>query len=129
MANVGWSIPIDKLTAKLGANVEIVTRKIVYDLFMQVVQRSPVDTGRFRANWNVSYGEPSYAFTENTDENRVTAELGKVSTVPLGGMINLSNGLPYAHRLELGWSDQAPGGMVRVSLQETETFVRKALAS
>jgi hypothetical protein len=43
-------------------------------------------------------------------------------------VIYLTNALPYARRLEYGWSKQAPSGMVRISAMRFAEAVRKAIA-
>ncbi len=121
-----WSIPLDRLADKTGAKLETVARKVTADMFARVVQRSPVDTGRFKANWNVQYGAPDYSTTASTAASRGTAQAQKALTLPVGGVVYLSNGLPYARRLEYGWSQQAPSGMVRLTVFEFQDFVKKA---
>lgn len=123
-----FSIPLDRLAGSMKIDLETVARKITFDLFSKVNLRSPVDTGRFRANWNVSYGVPDVSFTDNTNQNRATAEIGKALTLPVGGVTWMANGLPYATRLEYGYSQQAPAGMVRVSVSEFSDIARKAQA-
>lgn len=125
----GFSIPLDQLAQKMGADLETVARKATLDLFNAVVRRTPVDTGRFRANWNVTAGAPSYSITEATDESRASTEAAKALTLAVGGVTYMSNGLPYAQRLETGWSKQAPSGMVRLSAIEFDQYVRKAVQS
>ena len=49
-----WSIPLDKLGAKAGADIDGLVRKVTIDLFTRVIVRSPVDTGRFKGNWQAS---------------------------------------------------------------------------
>jgi hypothetical protein len=39
----------------------------------------------------------------------------------------LTNNLPYALRLEYGWSKQAPHGMVGVTVKEYQQIVDKAV--
>jgi len=85
--------------------------------------------GRFRANWNVTYGAPNFATTESTEKQRGYEEAQKAMTLPVGGLVYLSNGLPYGPRLEYeGWSKQAPSGMIRVSALEFQDYVKRALA-
>ena len=126
---MSWSIPIEKLAAQAQAKVEDVVRKVTFDLFRAVVLRSPVDTGRFRANWNVSFNAPNYTVQDTTAKQRGLGQANKALTLPIGGITYMTNGLPYARRLEHGWSGQAPQGMVRLSVIEMRLFVRKALAS
>lgn len=123
----GFSIPLDRLAERYNAKLEDVVRKSTFDLFRSVTLKSPVDTGRFRANWNVSQGSPDYTITASTNAGRVNAEVGKAARLPAGGVVFLSNGLPYARRLEYGYSKQAPQGMVRVSVVEYRNFVERAI--
>jgi hypothetical protein len=41
---------------KTKADVNLVHRKVCLDLHKSLVMKSPVDTGRFRANWQVGVG-------------------------------------------------------------------------
>jgi len=148
----GWSIPLDKLAEKVQGDLETVARKATLELFTAVVRMSPVDTGRFRANWNVSQGAPDTAVTESTDKGRAQTEVNKVQTLPIGGVTYLSNSLPYAVVLEYGqypnppkmgskkrgeagmavhvrggYSMQAPQGMVRISAMQFNDYVQRAI--
>lgn len=124
-----FTIPLARLAAKSGLDLATVVRKVTLDLFSRVVLRSPVDTGRFRANWNVSYGQPNASVTTDTGQGRIQAEIGGVATSPVGSVSYLTNGLPYARRLEYGYSKQAPAGMVRLTVREFSAFIDKAIAS
>lgn len=112
-----FGLDLKKACEKAKGQTELVARKVMLDLFSRVIMKSPVDTGRFRANWNVGYGSPDKTTTQSTNSalGKVTQE---ISTARLGGSIYLSNSLPYSIRLENGWSGQAPAGMVRLSLVE-----------
>ncbi len=123
-----WSVPMDTLIKRSGADVDKVVRKATFELFSSVVRKSPVDTGRFRANWNVSYGAPDANTTESTQAARALAAAQKALTLPTGGKVYLTNGLPYAQRLEYGWSQQAPAGMIRLSVAEMKLHLSKASA-
>jgi len=138
-----WSIPLDKLAEKAQADLETVARKVTFDLYSSVVYMSPVDTGRFRANWNVSVDSVDTATSQSTDKNRASTEVAKVLELPVGGVYFLSNSLPYAQVLEYGlypnppkhptgktvngYSRQAPAGFVRVSVVRFNEFVQKAI--
>ena len=91
--------------------------------------RTPVDTGRFRANWNVSLTKPDLTTTQSTNQSRGASEAAKALKFSAGGVVYMANGLPYAVRLEHGWSNQAPTGMVKVSIVEFEKQLRAALRS
>lgn len=81
--------------------------------FLNIVTlASPVDTGRFRANWTVGINTPD----DNAYPNRRSATTNKVrqrkkikSINPTAStVVYISNNLPYARRLNNGWSKQAP---------------------
>lgn len=123
-----WSIPLERLAERAGLKLDTVTRKVTLDLFTSVVQKSPVDTGRFKGNWNVSTTTPNVSVSATINGARGLTEAQKALGIPAGGVVYLSNGLPYARRLEFGYSGQAPAGMVRLSVREFRQFVAKATA-
>lgn len=117
-----FALDLSRLCEKAKGEVELAMRKIMLELFQNVILKSPVDTGRFRANWQVGYSSPNLSITDQTDISGSTA-IGRmtqqvVSASLDGKSIFLTNSLPYAHRLENGWSKQAPSGMVRLSMVE-----------
>lgn len=89
----------------------------------RIVQASPVDTGLFKNNWLMSIGTPSLETVAEEDKSGSKAiERAKevVMTYPLDSLPDLwlVNNLPYAARLNDGWSQQ----------QETPKFVERELA-
>lgn len=120
-----WSIPIDRLAAKYGARMDQLVRKITFEAFSRCVQRSPVDEGRFKANWNVAYGAPNVTTTTSKEVGRADIELQTVLSLGVGGRVFLTNSLPYGKRLEYGWSKQAPSGMVRLTAREFTAIVKQ----
>lgn len=124
----GWTIPLQRLTEKAKGDLATVVRKATLDAFTRVVLKSPVDTGRFRANWNFSVGAPDYSVTPSTNQARGQTEAAKALAMQVGTIAYLSNGLPYARRLENGWSKQAPAGMVRTTVAEFNAIVQRATA-
>lgn len=123
-----FALDLSKAIEKAKDHAELVARKITLELFSNVILKSPVDTGRFRANWNCSIGSADKSTSAATDKEgsgaigRMRAEVTKFTLN--GQSIFLSNSLPYAERLENGWSDQAPQGMVRLSVMEVQNHVR-----
>lgn len=123
---MSWSIPIERLAERAGLKLDTVTRKVTLDLFTSVVQKSPVDTGRFKGNWNFGT-TPNLSVSATINAARGLSEAQKALGIPAGGVVYLSNGLPYARRLEYGYSQQAPAGMVRLSVREFRQFVARAI--
>lgn len=88
--------------------------------------------GRFRANWQFGIGSVNTTTTEQTDKSGA-ATLGRlkaaISAVSAGPVFWISNSLPYAERLENGWSKQAPRGIVKLTLVELPRQVSAFAAS
>lgn len=118
-----FELSLRQFAQEAGENADAVVRNVVLEIGARLVIRSPVDTGRFRSNWRYSL---------NVQVVGVTTEATKVSTVNgldalpahAGGQVHyLQNNLPYAQRLEHGWSKQAPIGMVGLTVLEFASIV------
>lgn len=106
-------------------------RVVVLETDQELKAQSPVDTGRFRASWVVGENAtgtydagPQQASTrENVGktsppESPAPTALTGINYVPgnerMGNTYNIHNTLPYAERLALGHSKQAPEGWVDI---------------
>lgn len=86
--------------------------------------------GRFRGNWQLSISAPATAALDRIDANgsdTIAAASAAIASFAAGPPIYLTNNLPYAVRLEHGWSKQAPAGMVRVTAAEFSAIVKDAV--
>lgn len=120
------------LVEKTKADIDTVHRKVCLDLHRSLVMKSPVDTGRFRGNWQIGVGAVNPTKDSAVDpsgEAAIGRVEGALQSVKVGGVIFLTNSLPYAQPLEYGHSKQAPGGMVRVTVVEYEQYLAKAVRS
>lgn len=102
-------------------------RKLGILIDQRIVQASPIDTGLFKNNWLMSIGNPSTAITNEEDLSggkAIERAREVVMTYPLDSLPDLwlVNNLPYAARLNDGWSEQAPKKFV-------EAEIAKAVAS
>lgn len=124
-----FSAHVSELVAKAKGKVDLVYRKIALDVFSRVIAKSPVDTGRFKGNWQVAIGSIPSGTLELNDKDG-TATISKVQAAALnlkaGQTVYLINNLSYANRLEYGWSKQAPNGMVRLTIVEFHGIVDEA---
>ena len=86
--------------------------------------------GRFRGNWMFSIGSPDTSTTEEVDPSgsKSTARIvnGAIE-FKAGDTAYITNSLPYAIPLEYGHSQQAPGGMVRITLTRFQQIVLEAI--
>ncbi|HHY2939364.1 TPA: hypothetical protein ACV5RJ_003669 [Enterobacter roggenkampii] len=87
--------------------------------------------GRFRGNWQVSFDAPTADETGRVDKTGNLTKAAGNYTLSLFrvGMkaIYFCNNVPYAYRLEMGHSSQAPGGMVRITAAEFQRFFEEAV--
>jgi hypothetical protein len=132
MAGGSFSQTLASFAADTPKQADQIYRKIVLGLGSLIVYGSPVDTGRFRANWQFGVDKAPSGDLTKTDKSGA-ATIGGFATAlpanPTQHVLYLANNLPYARRLEYGWSKQAPGGMVRVSMLKVEALVAQAVAS
>lgn len=115
----------DKMVERTERNYDQAFRAVALQLFAGIVKRWPVDTGRSRGNWQISLGSVSGGELNRTTDP-TNAEASKLSGDTGGRAVYLHNNVPYAERLENGWSSQAPSGAVRVTLTEFESALRRA---
>jgi hypothetical protein len=86
--------------------------------------------GRFRGNWQVTFDRPAVGAIDRVDKaGTATLAAGRevLAHYDSGeyGSIWFTNNVPYAQRLEYGWSKQAPAGIVRVVAAEINSKVKK----
>lgn len=116
MNNDAFRRDFARLLKAAGDKADLVVRKTALQLQSEMIARSPVDTGRFKGNWQTGIG----AVNADTGSAANSDALGRCATVlqgwKPGQTIFLTNSLPYAKRLENGWSQQAPAGMVRLTV-------------
>lgn len=124
-----FSAAIGDFVAKAKENADLVVRRVTFDIFDRVIDKTPVDTGRLKGSWlpaigSVPSGDP------NTPDKSGAVSIARVAATTLkakaGDIIYMISQLPYSRRIEYGHSKQAPGGMVRTSIAEFSSVVDKA---
>lgn len=110
--------------------VELFAEKVHTDL----VKRSPVDTGRYRANWQVTENNPPlYSLNKYDKHGDKTIAEGKraIYSILRGGgavrSIYFSNMLIYANVLEYGHSRQAPEGVLGIVAVKLRSYMAEAI--
>lgn len=108
-----------------------VFREVVLEIARSIILMSPVDTGRFRGNWQTEVNRiPAGQLDVFDKEGGPTIAKVVNGTVALkvGDVAYIANNLPYAIELEYGHSTQAPAGMVRITVERFQSIVREAIA-
>lgn len=125
---MSFALELAKFAEKAGKRADVAVGEVVANIAAAVDARSPVDTGRFRANWNYGLGAPDLSTSMSTAPalGRIVAEIPEQAS---GKVHFISNSLPYAQRLENGWSKQAPAGIVSRTVVEFQSFIDDAVAT
>lgn len=123
-----FALAVDRFARNGMVNIDLVGRKIAFEVYRRVVFRTPVRTGAARGNWMCTVGAPAMptpglAAVNDTDKSgRSTVQAireGVTAWKPSSQVpVFLSNNLPYIEALEHGSSRQAPSGMVAITVAE-----------
>lgn len=137
MSNAEFRRGFSAILQRAGDTAGDVVRATAIKLQNGMIEKSPVDTGHFKGNWQCGIGGINTAGSDRKD----TTPIGKYDSVGAslatqtvlkgwkpGQTINLTNSLPYSSRLEYGWSKQAPAGFVRLTVQEHGDYLKKVVA-
>lgn len=124
---------LGRLTAfadAIEATGEEVARQIMLALYRGIKERTPVDTGYARAQWQIHLvGDTLYARPVGDHAGEDIAALSRFD-LKIHDTLILSNVAAYIKRLEYeGHSKQAPDGMVRVTMAEVEGRMKEIMAA
>ncbi len=110
--------------------IDDVFRDVVIEIGTSVIRLSPVDTGRFKGNWQFTVGAPSNQSIDTFDKaghETIATLVAEVSKLEAGQVAYIVNNLVYGVPLEYGHSDQAPAGMVQITLARFQQIVEEAI--
>lgn len=137
-----FSLSLQAFVNQTGRNAETVLREATLAMLGGILETSPVDTGRFRGNWNVGIENPDRTVTDKNYPGGTPAARGAAAAAEaltrgqavLAGFVSgeqiwLSNNLPYSIELEYGHSKQAPSGIVRLAIREYKRYLERAAAA
>lgn len=107
---------------ELNETIEKAMRSVVMSFMRNVTFASPVDTGRFRANWVVGLNTPDNDIYPNRKSVSTAISAARSETkkfVFTGSQVMyINNNLPYAARLNDGYSKQAGAFFVERSARQ-----------
>jgi hypothetical protein len=94
-----------------------VVRKLVFELYAGMIEKTPVDVGYARGSWNLSANEPNLSVPEPPSENapkdsypRSKIKKNIPSATRYTTLYYVTNNLPYIQALEAGHSKQMDKG-------------------
>lgn len=141
-----FALDIRKFAEKAIENASTVTREAVGGIIAEVDRRSPVGDpsywknpappgykpGLFRGNWQLGMDAPPIMQIGRIDPSGAATTAENVASIPakaFGHVYYLMNNVPYANRIENGWSRQAPAGVVGLTVLRWEEIVAGAAAT
>lgn len=105
----------------------IIQKKIVAEVLQQVITRSPVMDGEFRASHKVTLGSPQPNYEKGFDlagGATLSDGLKVTSTVEFGSIVYVQTLSPYGQALENGHSQQAPQGIYALTAEYIKSKYR-----
>lgn len=141
---MAFALDLQKFAEKVGERADDAVGAIVIGVAAEVDKRSPVGDatywkhpapegyvgGRFRGNWQVGVTERPNGTLPNIDPTGVETQTRIQAAIPddaSGKVYYLVNNLPYALRIEDGWSRQAPTGVVGLTVTHFQAIVKQAV--
>lgn len=130
-----WSTNIDKYLTDVDSFLDDTVETFFDMVADELIDRSPVDTGLFRGNWQVTGNEPPMNSVPIRDKDGAATKARSAEHVrqllKMGAAvrsIHFSNMLIYANALEYGHSQQAPLGVVGISAARLGIIMQNAIA-
>ena len=115
-----WKNKPTNFALEVVKNADSHLKKIVGETLQQVITRSPVMDGEFRASHKVTLDSPQNSYEKGFDLSggaTLAKGLKVASTAKIGGLVYIQSLSAYGTRLENGWSQQAPNGVYALSFQ------------
>lgn len=140
---MSFSLDVKAFCDKAKKNPETVMRAVSMSLFSDIIYESPVDTGRFKLNWQASGPTPrtgTLSGVDPTGNGAVASMQTYITNSSQWQEFTLTNNLPYANVIEFGgypgdgpntiggYSRQAPQGVVRVNITRFNTLLNEEAA-
>lgn len=124
-----------RFEVKTEGQAAALVKKIVLELFIRVMKRTPVDTGNARVNWELGVDEVGNTTATATlveGPNQISQQaflvgLAELARFKPGQTIYITNNVEYIEELENGGSQQAPQGMVMLTAREFQSIVSEII--
>lgn len=139
-----FALDLQRFAEKAKDKADEAVGAIVVNIAAEIDRRSPVGDGlywksppppgyrggHFRGNWQLGVDQRLTAEFPGIDPDGAQTQARIVAAIPdeaSGRVYNLSNNAPYSMRLEMGWSRQAPAGVVGLTVTMFDQIVREAV--
>ena len=133
MALGQFSLDLSKFVKKAGVNFDLVVKKVIFDIFSDIVKLTPRDTGRAASNWQIggSLGSGQVGSFDKSGQVAISKGQAAVKALVTKAQVigYIYNNVEYIGPLEYGHSKQAPRGIVRITLANYQAYINKAAAA
>ena len=125
-----FKVQLDKAIKEVE-NITVDTFRLsVNEAFISVVNKTPVDKGQAKNSFFVNLGgsnggEVGRSGPDKSGGDSINAIQAETTRLRMGDSILLYSNLPYIERLEDGYSDQAPTGMVKTTVADWPQIVAR----
>ena len=122
-----FALDVRAFVEKTKKNNETVMRQVSLKLFSAIIKASPVDTGRFRMNWQAASGAAPAVGVKNAVDRSGAKAISQMASVvtrdPNWYEFTLTNNLPYAPLIEYGGYASGSHGPARPDASGLASFV------
>lgn len=120
----------------VNKELNIIRNETIIEIFDKLVNDSPYGDptlwkskppkdyhpGHFKSNWQISRRNPATSIINSVS---LTPTADHIRNATSGETLYIANNVPYALRLEEGWSTQRPAGWVRKTMAMAESIIEK----
>ena len=134
-----FALDVSKMVANVTEETLRVVRGTIYGVSSRGIKGTPVAApetwkkpvkgyigGTLRGAWNASIGSIDSTKNQSKDTSGA-ATIANMSAVvnglEIGQTFFMTNPQPYAYAVEYGWSNQAPAGMLRIAIADTQAVI------
>lgn len=123
-----FSKELEKLSKRVDKSLKATIKDYSLNLLSNLYKISPVDTGLYRSNHNISISRRDYN-TNNIENKTSVLAKGAIDFKPFNLLttkaIYIQNNVDYSEKLENGGSRQAPSGIYGQVLTFTDLKFKK----
>lgn len=130
---IEFSRSISEWIDKVESGVDEVVAGTIIKTANGLVDQSPVDTGRFKANWQITANSPAKQSVIDYDKlgtetkRALSRQARAVARTKGTKVIYITNRLDYSIHLEYGGSGQAPNGIIRIVQMRLGRYFQEAV--
>lgn len=112
------SLDLERFADLSEKDLSALTRKLSLDVLTGVVTQTPVDTGRARGAWlaGSTLTSETPERLDSSGGGTIASGASEIATASFAQPIYVQNNVSYIRALENGHSQQAPQGMVAVTI-------------